>query len=233
MPPLFWALLLVPMLLALPVAYVAARRVLGPTAGTRRFLAVLPILLGTMVFSVLLFLFVPRNARINGFVVFNLGFVLFVGGFVGYMRYRTRQAGALLVDLGLPRSHRFLRFVGFLILALAIVSAVFPIVDRDITIEDVADILFRVALGSFQVLLATRPMQLREQGLLANGDLLRWHEITGYQWEADRPNTLTLRVSTLLPMGKRPSLPVPPEHRDAVDRLFAQYAGGVPEAARV
>lgn len=188
MPPLFWALLLVPLVLALPVAYVAARRVLGPTAGTRRFLAVLPILLGGMVLAVLLFRFVPRNARINGFVVFELGFVLVVCGFVGYMRYRTRQAGALLLDLGQPRLHRFLRVIGFATIALAIVSAVFHIVDRDITMENVADILFGIALGSFQVLLGTQPMQLREQGLLANGELLRWRKITGYQWEADRPD---------------------------------------------
>ncbi len=233
MPLLFWALLLFPLALALAAAYVAARRVLGPTASTRRFLAVLPLLLGTMVLGVLLFRFVPRNTLINGFVVFNLGFVLFVCGAVGYMQYRTRQAGALLLDLGLPRSHRFLRNAGFLILTMAIVSAVFPIVDRHITVKDVADILFRVTMGSFWLLLATRPMQLREQGLLANGDLLRWHKITGYQWEADRPSTLTLRVNTLLPMGKRPSLPVPPEHRDAVDHLFARYAGGPRTAPRV
>jgi len=236
MPLLFWILLLVPLLLALPLAYVVARRTFGPTAGTRRFRAVLPILLGGTVLPVLvlvlLFRFVPRNAWTNGFVVFNLGFVLFVCGLAGYMQYRTRQAGALLLDLGQPRSQRFFLIIGFLFLALAIVSGGLLLLDGDITIKDVSDILFRVAFGSFQVLLGTRRMQLREQGLLVSGDLLRWRKILGYHWEADRPNTLTLQVNTLQQMFTRPSLSIPPEHRDAVDRLLAQYVGRAPAVRR-
>lgn len=225
MPLLFWGLLLVPLVLALPLAYVVARRTLGPTAGTRHFLRVMPILLGTTVLGVLLFRFVPRNVRIDGFVVFELGSVLFVVGFAGYIQYRTKQAGALLLDLGQPRALRFLRIIGYLMVAVAIVSAVFSIVDRDMSLKDVAELLFRLSLGGFQVLLGSQHTQLREQGLLANGELLWWHKVTGYQWEVDRSTTLTLQVNTVLPMGRRPSLPIPPEHRDAVDRFLAQHIG--------
>ena len=227
-----WALLLVPMALALVLAYVGARHTLGPTAGTRRFRVMLPIMLGGMVLVVLLLRFAPGDGRIDVFAVFNVGFVLLICGLVGYMQYRTQQAGALLLDLGQPRALLVVRIIGFVMLALAIVSTVLTCVERELTIEDVDDILFRIAFGILLVLIGTRRVQLREQGLLASGDLLRWREITGYHWEADRPNTLTLQVNTRRLIGKRPSLPIAPKHRDAVDRLLAQYVRRAPAARR-
>lgn len=225
MPRLFWGLVLVPLVIIFPLAYLVARRTLGPTAATRRFLAVLPIMLGMLVLGGVLARVLMRSERTNGLVVFQYGFVLAIGALMGYMLYRTRQAGALLLDLGPPRPQRFLRIIGVLELVLAGVVAVLAFIERTFTGDDFARIVFQAAMGSWFMFQGTRRTQLREHGLVTSGDLLRWHNITGYQWETDRPNTLTLQVNTKIAMVQGPSLPIPPQHRDAVDRILAQYVG--------
>ncbi len=225
MPLLFWGLVLAPLVLVLPLTYVMDRRTLGPTAGTRRFLAVLPIMIGLMVLGILLAWVLFRSGIMTGFVGLQYGFVLAIGVLVGYMLYRTRQAGALLVDLGPPRLQRFLRIIGMLQLVRAGMGAVLALVHRNFTSDDLARIAFQVAMGSWFTFQGTRRTQLREHGLVAGGDLLRWHNITGYQWETDRPNTLTLQVNTKMAIVRRPCLPILPEHHDAVDRILAQYVG--------
>lgn len=226
--------LLIPLVLVLPLSYVLARRTLGPTAGTRRFLSVLPILLGCLMLSVLGVLFIsfaPRSVRTNGFIIFQVGFVLLTCGFIGYMQYRTRHAGALLLDLGWPRQQRFLAIIGLIMAASAVIFAVLSLLEGGMTIERGTSTLFQVTLASFYVFIATRRTQLREHGLLVSGDVIRWHTITGYHWERDRLNTLTLRTNRNMFAATRPSLPIPPQHRDAVDRLLAQHVG--PKVAKV
>jgi hypothetical protein len=214
---------LAPLVLVLPLTYVMDRRTLGPTAGTRRFLAVLPIMIGLMVLGILLAWVLFRSGIMTGFVGLQYGFVLAIGVLVGYMLYRTRQAGALLVDLGPPRPQRFLRIIGMLQLVRAGMGAVLALVDRNFTSDDLAH---RLSGSDGQLVHVPRnAAHATARTRAGGGDLLRWHNITGYQWETDRPNTLTLQVNTKMAIVRRPCLPILPEHHDAVDRILAQYVG--------
>jgi hypothetical protein len=53
--------------------------------------------------------------------------------------------------------------------------------------------------------------------------LLKWQKIQSYQWEGETDSTLMLQAKTKLPFLGRGALPVPIEHKDAVDELIKNY----------
>jgi len=67
-------------------------------------------------------------------------------------------------------------------------------------------------------------LQIRESGIWEYGSLLRWNRIVSYRWTDD--GTLVLRATGYLAV-LRGALPVPPEHREAVNAFLL---GRAPQA---
>jgi hypothetical protein len=80
--------------------------------------------------------------------------------------------------------------------------------------------LFGVSFAVFYLIMATGRLQIRENGIWHYWGLLRWDKIGSYQWAADS----TMRAKG--PLSKRlfqGALPVPPEHRQAVEEFLAKH----------
>ena len=223
MPPIFWALIAFTILLPLPIMYFVARKQLGPEAGMRRFLAVLPILLGTWVVMLALFYFFPRDWISNRFVVFQFGIAGLLALLMVYLWSRRRQAGALLLDLGPPHNRKILLILNGLLAVIVVALVVVTFMEGELNMEDLGRFVFFAAILSNNMLLASNRTQIRERGLIMGGDLLRWEKIKGYRWEPSKPNVLTLQTTSRLHAFSKPSIPVPPQHRDHVDALMAQH----------
>jgi hypothetical protein len=68
-----------------------------------------------------------------------------------------------------------------------------------------------------------------ENGLmLYYGAVIRWQQITSFQWHGDLQNQLSIQANSKLYTGFL-SIPVPLEQKEAVDRLFKER---IPDAAR-
>ena len=138
--------------------------------------------------------------------------------FLGTWLYGRTAAGGVLLDCGPhPTWYLFLmQAVLFLILGLAgglaasSVSRVFGI----------AGPIFGVSFAAYWFILATGRLQVREKGIWTYWSLLRWGKIGSYHWASD---------SNLLVRPKGPfwwfrgALPVPPEHKQAVEEFLAKH----------
>jgi hypothetical protein len=69
-----------------------------------------------------------------------------------------------------------------------------------------------------------------ENGLmLYTGSVIRWQQITSFQWHNDLQNQLNIQSNSKLPRVEFLSISVPLEQKEAVDRLFKER---IPDTAR-
>jgi hypothetical protein len=123
-------------------------------------------------------------------------------------------SGAVLVDCGLhPTWKLFLSQAAvFVILGLTAAVAIDPILGP----------LIGNAAAVYWLIMAGGRLQVRKNGLWQYHSLLRWSKIGSYAWAAD--GTLLITHRALLP--SKGALPVPPEHRAAVDQFLRRHCGG-------
>jgi hypothetical protein len=219
----FWVIGIAPLLVIFPLMFVVARKQLGPNAGTRQFIMVLPIMLGALIIGPVLFYVLSDDWIENGFAVFQIGFFCFVCTLMLFFLGRRKGAGPVLLDLGRPQQARFLVPVTAFLAIFVAVVVVFDLVTGQVHFENVAKWLFFSSIIVLNAFSTLSRMQIREQGVLMGGDLLRWKKIEGYTWEEDKRNVLTLRVKTPFSLFAKRSIPIPPVYRDQVDTLLAQH----------
>lgn len=63
-------------------------------------------------------------------------------------------------------------------------------------------------------------LQIFENGIWQYAGLLNWDRIESYEWQGEENRTLMLNTINKLPFWRKLALPVPLEHRDAVDDLL-------------
>ena len=63
-------------------------------------------------------------------------------------------------------------------------------------------------------------LQILENGIWQYGWLLNWDRIKSYEWQGEDNRTLMLTTNAKFPSLGKGALPVPREHRDAVDELL-------------
>src|SRR3712207_2624312 len=108
-------------------------------------------------------------------VIFQIGFSCCVGIFLLLFVRRREGAGPVLLDLSssLPGSS-IIKYLNVATFALLIVTVVINIVPSQLKLGDIARMLFYASLFAVSVFRTSSGTQIREQGVLVNGDLLRW-----------------------------------------------------------
>jgi hypothetical protein len=81
-----------------------------------------------------------------------------------------------------------------------------------------------ISSGLFWLIMAFGRLQVTERGIWWYWGLLPWGKIGSYRWEDDS----TLLIAPKRRFSLRGALPVPPEHKQAVDAFLAQFCGGSP-----
>lgn len=88
--------------------------------------------------------------------------------------------------------------------------------------------VFGISFTLYWVIMATGRLHMRETGIWLYWSLLRWSKIDSYSWANDC--TLLLKTKGALSSLGRGALPVPPEHKEAVEQLLQKHCPVRPPA---
>jgi hypothetical protein len=155
-------------------------------------------------------LFIEPLSR-SAIIAFAALCVISLLGFFTSWLYGSRIAGPVLLDCGLHPSWKSFLFNAGTFLIIGVTGAV--------AIDPIAGALIGNSFVVYWVIVAAGRLQVRENGLWQYSGLLRWSKIGSYAWADD--GTLMITHRTFAP--SKGALPVPPEHRQAVDQLLSRY----------
>jgi hypothetical protein len=134
--------------------------------------------------------------------------------FLGTWWYGRIGAGRLLLDCG-PHPMRRL-FLWQSIFVLALVVLLQGIMGLNVLGIEVA--VFGLSFAGYWLIMATGRLQVRENGIWQYWSLLRWEKISSHRWTND--STLFVKPEGFWALSG--ALPVPPEHRQAVEEFLAE-----------
>ena len=146
--------------------------------------------------------------------------------FVFSWLYGKNRGGAVLLDCGSHPTRKLFLINAALFLLMGAGGSFAFSVDSFGEFR-IASALFGFTFGFtfsiYFVIMASGRLQIREQGIWQYWGLLKWQNIKSYEWEGEADATLMLQARTRLPFLGRGALPVPVEHKDAVDELIRQH----------
>lgn len=166
-----------------------------------------------VLFSILLRQSVAQSFRIAFLVVWAVTFLTFLGTWL----YSRLGRGRVLLDCG-PHPTRCLFIVNFFLFIIVGFGEVFNSTTGGL---GTVRLSFPVSLGVFWLIIASGRLQMTERGIWQFWGLLRWSKIGSYRWVDDS----TLLVTPKRRFFLRGALPVPPEHKQAVDAFLAFFCG--------
>jgi hypothetical protein len=88
--------------------------------------------------------------------------------------------------------------------------------------------IYFVVITSYFFVMATGRLQVRDNGIWLYSRLLRWRKIGSYHWMNE--STLLVRPKGRFSLLTQEVFPVPPEHRQAVEKLLAEHCSTHPTA---
>jgi serine/threonine protein kinase len=138
---------------------------------------------------------------------------------------RERWAGRLLLDLSQP-TKKWRYYLEALVLILSLCVCIADPAQRRIFIP-----LAVAQFAFFGFLIIGGRLEIREQGIMFVGKLLRWGNIESYEWDfAGRSRFIFLEVHLRRLLKALPPvrLPVPPGQREAVDTILSRYLSDWP-----
>jgi hypothetical protein len=138
---------------------------------------------------------------------------------------RERWAGRLLLDLSQP-TKKWRYYLEALVLILSHCDCIADPAQRRIFIP-----LAVAQFAFFGFLIIGGRLEIREQGIMFVGKLLRWGNIESYEWDfAGRSRFIFLEVHLRRLLKALPPvrLPVPPGQREAVDTILSRYLSDWP-----
>jgi hypothetical protein len=128
----------------------------------------------------------------------------------------ARTRGRVILDCG-PRPMRWLFIVGSVFCGWVATTgsgtmgSVFP----------AAGYLVPALFAAFYLLMAFGRLQVVENGVWCYTGLMRWEKIASYHWSND--STLSFRTTGPMKFLNRGAIPVPGEHRDAIDAAWRSH----------
>lgn len=226
---MLWALLIIPIVVALLLGYVISRSMLGQEAATRSLLTGTVLLL--VVFPLVFALnFLPQPWRDHAWLGLSLVFSAIAWTYIVTWPRRKRQAGYLLWNLGRPTTHRSMLVAGALFLISAILQTAMFLNSANKKFSDSyttpeyylsqAFLYWSAAIYFFWAGLSR--LELRENGIFFKFGLIRWAEIASHQWEGDNGDTLTVWLKQRIPFFQTRSWKIPLAHKAPIDRIISQ-----------
>lgn len=135
---------------------------------------------------------------------------------VAFWFHGRRAGGEILLDCG-PHPLKNL----FLLAAAFSLGQVILSVSSSADVSPSSDVMLRLAFAASILFTAFNHLQIGEDGIWAYGGLFRWNKVVFYRW-ADN-GTLVLYTKGY-PMTLRGALPVPSEHKEAVNAFLLRRA---------
>ncbi|MCY2990437.1 MAG: hypothetical protein NTY19_21550 [Planctomycetota bacterium] len=145
--------------------------------------------------------------------------------FVWTWLYGRRSAGRVLLDCGPHPTRKLFLFHAVLFLLLGLTGGFS--VSSVSKLLGIAGPVFGVSFAAYWLIMATGRLQVRENGLWQYYGLLRWNKIASYRWAEDATLLVRSKGSSAWFHG---ALPVPPEHRQAVEELLSKHCSTQPTA---
>jgi hypothetical protein len=136
---------------------------------------------------------------------------------IGTWLYGRSTAGQVLLDCGPHPTRKLLLFNGAMFLLLGLTGGFSW---TSLPLSRIVGPVFGVSSAACWLIVATGRLQLRENGLWQYHGLLRWNKVGSYRWAEDA--TLLVRSKGMFAWF-RGALPVPPEHRQAVEELLRKH----------
>lgn len=140
---------------------------------------------------------------------------------------RNRWAGRLLLDLSVPRMGKMAYFgmASAAYYTVALICGWFHFQPSD-------PVWYRFTFPIFYFWPLAGQLEIREQGIIRNGKLLRWGNMESYEWTSKRLCALCLkiRLRRLLKALPPVEIKVSPMQRPAVDALLCRYLSDWPTA---
>jgi hypothetical protein len=154
-------------------------------------------------------LFIHRGLSELWGIVLSVMCGLALLAFLGTWLYGVRAKGRILLDCG-PHPMRWLFVANGLFFVTIGIAMVFA----------TAGPMFSFVFGAYWLIMAFGRLQVTENGIWQYWGLLRWRKISSYRWADDNTLLVTPRARLLFLRG---ALPVPPEHKKAVDSLLSEF----------
>ncbi len=153
-------------------------------------------------------------------IAIGISWVPIFGAFLFSWLYGKNASGSVVLDCGPhPAKLHFLASALFFLF----VGAGFVAVPNMFGKFGIAVNLFGVTVSIYWVIIAFGRLQIREHGIWQYCGLLKWDKLDGHHWEGTGDCTLMLRAKSKLPFLGKGALPVPAEHKSAVDELIKAH----------
>jgi hypothetical protein len=224
-----WALLLIPLVVALLLGYTISRSSLGQEAAWRNLLATTLFLFLILSF-VFALNFLPHPWRDYAWLSLSIFFSAIAWTYIISWPRRKRRAGSLLWNLGRPSTYRSMLVAGGLFLISAILQTTmffdsarngFPEGHNSPEYYLSQAILYwSTAIYFFWAGLSR--LELREKGIYFKFGLIEWQQIASYKWEGVNSNTLTVWLKQRFPFFPTRSWQIPVVHKATIERILAQ-----------
>lgn len=232
-----WALLLIPIVvgvvLGLVLGYTIERSKIGQKAVWRNLLSASSFLLMVLPIVVTPF-FLPEpwqeSAQVG--LITGLSVILWIRILTGSLS--KRQAGSLLWNLGRPSTDRVMLIAGVLCFFGAMLQTVVFIglarkgfSGRYESPEYyISQLIFYWTVAFYFFWAGSSRLQIRENGIYFKSGLIKWEQITSYQWEGANGNTLTVWLKQRLPFLPTRSWKIPLIHKSTIERIITQHLSG-------
>lgn len=225
-----WALLLIPLGVALLLGYVISRSMIGQKAAGRNLLttSLLFLLIAGLIFTLLALPHPWQDISLS--VIFMLFSVILWISILTWPR-RKRQAGSLLWNLGRPTTHRVMLLASLLFVLSAILqtSLFFGLARKgfsegyNLPEYYLSQIILYWTTAFYFYWAGLSRLQLRENGIYFKFGLIRWQQIASYKWEGEKNNTLTVWLKQRVPLFQTRSWVIPLVHKAVIERILDQY----------
>jgi uncharacterized membrane protein YhaH (DUF805 family) len=225
-----WALLVIPLVVALLVGYAITRSKVGQEAALRNLLSTTWFLVSIFaLICALLFLPQPwRDYALSGlFIAFSIIPWLII---LNWPR-RKKRAGYLLWKLGWPSTHRYLFVTSGIFLINAVVQTILfvDLVRKGFSESSnspeyyISQVILYWSMAISFLWMGFSKLELRENGIYFKFGLIEWKQIASYKWEGVKGNTLTLWIKHPLPFFQTRSWQIPVGHKNPVERIIIQH----------
>ena len=210
------------MAIGLGIGYRARRREVGSKAAARDFRQGIGFMGVIILIGVGVYLFLPGIWR---WETGSILMIVLVCAFIFTWLRHKKQAGSVLVDLGRTKLQKGLLFGGGCFVVSSIGSVVTSFLDAEgvLGIKEVSFGLLWLFSGVVMFLQGLSHLEIRKGGIFYLGNFFKWEKIESHVWEGENGLTLTLLVRKLLPFGRTLSLPIPANHKEAVENLLERY----------